>query len=54
MQWYDVAAFAVAVLAVLWFVFMIARGNPRRHEEDDARAFFDRHGHWPDEDAPGA
>jgi hypothetical protein len=43
-----VAAFAVTA----WFVKTVLgrdRDEPR-HAEDDARTFFDEHGHWPDED----
>jgi len=42
-----VAAFA----AVGWFVKTILAKDrdAERFEEDDARAFFDEHGHWPDE-----
>ena len=54
MQWWDILSVVLAFLAIVWLVRMVASGNARRHEEDDARAFFDRHGRWPDEDAPGA
>lgn len=30
-----------------------ATGEVTRHEEDDARRYFDRWGHWPDEPGPG-
>ncbi len=38
---------------ILNFLFRIGMtGDVDRREEDDARAFFDRHGHWPDEPPP--
>jgi hypothetical protein len=51
MQWWDVLSIVLAFLAILWLVKVVAaRDRDRdRHEEDDARAFFDRHGRWPDE-----
>lgn len=36
-----------AVGALLWFA---AKGHAERDEEDAAREFYDRHGHWPDEE----
>lgn len=47
---WDVATFVVAVSAVVWYAWFIRSDNEQRHEEDAARAFFDEHGHWPDED----
>ena len=41
-----IAAFA----AIAWLVKTIFTGNDERADEDDARRFFDEHGHWPDED----
>ena len=40
---------ALAILSIPLFVAIIRTGHDERHEEDDARAFFDRHGRWPDE-----
>jgi len=37
---------SIAVLA--WFA---SRGHADRDEEDAARDFYERHGHWPDEEA---
>lgn len=31
---------------------MGVKGDEERGEEDEARRFFDRHGHWPDEPPP--
>lgn len=36
----------LSLLALLWIA---ARGDSARDEEDAARAFFDVHGHWPDD-----
>lgn len=48
-DWLSIAA-AFAVTG--WFIRIVLsekRDNPR-YAEDDARTFFDEHGHWPDED----
>jgi hypothetical protein len=42
-----VAGSFAAIGALLW---VAAKGHSERHAEDEARAFFDRHGHWPDEE----
>jgi hypothetical protein len=40
----------------IWLLNFLYRvgvtGDRERDEEDEARAFFDRHGHWPDEPKP--
>ena len=36
-----------AVGALLW---VAAKGHSDRHAEDAAREYFDRHGHWPDDE----
>jgi hypothetical protein len=43
---------ALAAGAIVGLVFTMRR-DTSRELEDEARAFFDLHGHWPDED-PGA
>ena len=48
LDWITVGA---ALLSIPLFVLVIRSGHDERHEEDDARAFFDAHGHWPDEPA---
>ncbi len=45
----DVVSLVAAFLAIGWFIRFIASGPQERSEEDRARAYFDRHGHWPDE-----
>jgi hypothetical protein len=43
---------AIAVAAVVWLATYM-RTDKARESEDEAREFFDLHGHWPDE-APAA
>jgi hypothetical protein len=38
------------VVVILYF---LVTGHNDRNEEEEARRYFDEHGHWPDE-APGA
>lgn len=45
-----VAAGFAGVAGLLWIAW---RGDPARAKEEDARAFFDRNGHWPDEAGDG-
>ena len=45
-DWLTVGA---AILAIVVFVLVIRTGHDERHDEDDARAYYDEHGHWPDE-----
>jgi hypothetical protein len=40
-----VAAFA----GIGWIIWLMRNGDTDRHDEDDARTFFEEHGHWPDE-----
>jgi hypothetical protein len=50
MRTIDYITVGLSILAVLWFLYMVSSGHRARHEEDAARAFFDEHGRWPDED----
>jgi hypothetical protein len=51
----DIVGIVNVVAAVLGFVaigalvVIAARPDRDRHEEDDARAYYDRHGSWPDD-----
>jgi hypothetical protein len=45
----NVVAVAAGIGGILALVWIAVRGDPSRAQEDDARAFFDRHGRWPDE-----
>jgi nitrogen fixation-related uncharacterized protein len=47
---FSIVVIALSVLAVLSLFWVIASGQGERKDEDDAREFFDRHGHWPDEE----
>ena len=42
----------MSVWLLNWFYRVGVRGDRERDSEDEARAFFDRHGHWPDEAPP--
>ena len=50
MQWWDWLSVAAAFLVILWFARVLLQGDPEREAEDAARAHFDRHGRWPDEE----
>lgn len=50
MSVFDVVSAVGAFGAIAWLIKTIFTGNDERHEEEDARRFFDEHGHWPDED----
>lgn len=53
LDWISIAAAFVVTGWFLKIVLSEKRDNPR-HAEDDARAFYDEHGHWPDEDPEDA
>jgi hypothetical protein len=42
----------LSVLLLNWLYRVGVAGERERDREDDARAFFDRHGVWPDEISP--
>jgi hypothetical protein len=46
-------AFAILILIIgvvgFFFIFRALRKHDPRPAEDAARAFFDEHGHWPDQ-----
>ncbi len=46
----DALSVIAAFAAIAWLVKTILTGNDDRSDEDEARTFFDEHGHWPDED----
>ncbi len=50
----DWISVGLALLSIPLFIAIIRTGHDERHEEDDARAFFDAHGHFPDEPAEAA
>lgn len=40
----------LSVLMLNWLFRLGVSGDRERKEEEEARAYFDRHGRWPDED----
>ena len=48
----SIAGIIGALATVALIVVVVARGDSEREEEDQARAFYDAHGHWPDEAPP--
>jgi hypothetical protein len=49
--WSIVAALGGVLVIAVVFYYWTAVDHDRVHEED-ARRFFDEHGHWPDEPPP--
>ncbi len=45
----DWISVALAIASIPALILVIRTGHRERHEEDAARAYFDEHGHWPDE-----
>jgi len=43
----------LSVILLNWLFRLGVSGDRERQEEEAARAYFDRHGRWPDEDATG-
>jgi hypothetical protein len=52
----DIISILAAFAVTGWFVRVVTARNrdAERYGEDDARDFFDEHGHWPDEDPADA
>jgi hypothetical protein len=46
---YGIFICVAGVAGIIWILYVMRHGDKDRHEEDDARTFFDEHGHWPDE-----
>jgi hypothetical protein len=50
----EIAVLLVAAGSSLWLMNVLMRvgisGDKERDEEDEARAYFDRHGRWPDDE----
>jgi hypothetical protein len=38
-----------AILLIVVILWALATGRNDREKEEDARRYFDEHGHWPDE-----
>lgn len=43
---------ALSVLLLNWLFRIGVAGDRERQDEEDARAYFTEHGHWPDEPDP--
>ena len=54
MSVFDWITVVLALASVPALILVIRTGHHERHEEDDARSFFDEHGRWPDEPAEAA
>ena len=50
----NVVAFAGGCIVIGGLIWIARKGHGDRDAEDAARAFFDQHGHWPDEAPPAA
>ncbi|HWI74403.1 MAG TPA: hypothetical protein VNT55_20755 [Baekduia sp.] len=46
---YGIFICVAGVVGLVWIVYVMRDGDKDRVDEDRARAFFDEHGHWPDE-----
>jgi hypothetical protein len=46
---YGIFICVAGVAGIIWILYVMRNGDQDRHQEDAARAFFDEHGHWPDE-----
>jgi hypothetical protein len=46
---FNIIAIVLAAIAVLALVVIVRRPDRQREQEDAARAYFDAHGRWPDE-----
>ena len=55
-NWAEGGALIVSAGLSIWLLNILYRisvqGDRERDVEDDARAYFDRHGRWPDDEAP--
>ncbi len=47
----NIAGGVVGVLGIVALVWFAAQGDPEREAEEQARLFYDVHGHWPDDGA---
>ena len=47
----DILSIAASFAVIAWFIKTVLAKDrdAERFEEDDAREYFDAHGHWPDE-----
>jgi hypothetical protein len=47
---WGIAGVVGSILAIAGLLWVAGKGHAERHAEDAAREFYDRHGHWPDEE----
>jgi hypothetical protein len=47
----DVFAYFILAIGIVgfYFIYRVLRSFDPRGSEDEARAFYDEHGHWPDQ-----
>jgi hypothetical protein len=46
---YGIVVIAIGVVGIGWIVWLMRDSDSDRLREDNARTYFDEHGHWPDE-----
>jgi uncharacterized membrane protein len=46
---WSIIAIAGAILVVVVIFYFLITGRNDRDDDEAAREYFDRHGHWPDE-----
>jgi hypothetical protein len=49
---WSIIALLGSTLVIVVIAYCIATGRDDREIEEDARRYFDEHGHWPDEAPP--
>jgi hypothetical protein len=47
---YSAVAVALSIAMCVVVVYFLVSGRHDRDREEEAREYFDRHGHWPDEE----
>ncbi len=48
----DIISIVLSFAAIVWFIWFVSRTKDERRVDDAHRAYFERHGHWPDEMPP--
>jgi len=51
---WSIVALVGATLVIVMIAYFIATGRDDREIDEQARRYFDEHGHWPDEAPPAA
>jgi hypothetical protein len=51
---WSIVALLGAIFVIAMIGYCIATGRDDREIEEEARRYFDEHGHWPDEAPPAA